>query len=146
MNCPRCGARVPGGANFCEACGLPLHQTQEQEVASSANSRRSVRSSSMSMQDPYKDQIKQIKLQLKQLRIYLRQITTQMSSTRARYHETAAFVPSGILGKGYKWFEDMRLLGPQQQKEQLQRQILQVEQELLGLEQAQQEWRQQVGR
>jgi zinc-ribbon domain len=148
MNCPRCSARVPDGANFCEACGQPLRQTQEAAFYEE-QPRGRVRSRGASIQgvqDPYKDQIKQMKLQLKQLKLYLKQITTQMSSTRARYHETAAFVPHGIFGKGYKWFEDMRLLGPQQQKEQLQRQILQLEQELLGLEQAQQEWQRQNSR
>ena len=145
MNCPRCSANVPDGANFCEACGQPLRQTQEAAFPE-RQPRGRVRSGGASVQDPYKDQIKQLKLQLKQLKLYLRQITTQMSSTRARYHETAAFVPHGIFSKGYKWFEDMRLLGPQQQKEQLQRQILQVEQEILGLEQAQQEWQRQIDR
>ncbi len=144
MNCPECGARVQHGANFCEKCGTALQQGPAQ--AFSTQPRRMTQSrSSASLQDPYKDQIKQLKLQIKQLRIYLRQITTQMSSTRARYHETAAFVPFGVLSKGYKWFEDLRLLGPQQQKEQLQKQILQMEQELLGLQQAQQEWQRQRG-
>ena len=144
MNCPTCGAPIQNNANFCERCGNPLHRVAE--VSSYApEGRERARPRGTSMQDPYKDQIKQLKLQLKQLRLYLRQITTQMSSTRARYHETAAFVPFGMLSKGYKWFEDIRLLGPQQQKEQLQRQILQMEQELLGLQQAQQEWKQQRG-
>jgi predicted amidophosphoribosyltransferase len=144
MNCPACGAPIQNSANFCERCGNPLHRVAEVN-SYATETRGGARPRGTSAQDPYKDQIKQMKLQLKQVRLYLRQVTTQMSSTRARYHETAAFVPFGILSKGYKWFEDIRLLGPQQQKEQLQRQILQMEQELLGLQQAQEEWKQQRG-
>jgi len=144
MNCPACGAPIQNNANFCERCGNPLHRVEE--VSSyTVKTRGGARPRGISTQDPYKDQIKQLRLQLKQVRLYLRQVTTQMSSTRARYHETAAFVPFGILSKGYKWFEDIRLLGPQQQKEQLQRQVLQMEQELLGLQQAQEEWKRQRG-
>jgi phage shock protein A len=144
MNCPACGASVQNNARFCERCGNPLQRVEE--VNSYAPERRErANSRGISAQDPYKDQIKQLKLQLKQVRLYLRQVTTQMSSTRARYHETAAFVPFGIFSKGYKWFEDIRLLGPQQQKEQLQRQVMQMEQELLGLQQAQEQWKQQRG-
>ncbi|HEY4388088.1 MAG TPA: zinc ribbon domain-containing protein [Ktedonobacteraceae bacterium] len=144
MYCPECGARVSDGANFCDKCGTPLHPSQE--IIPQAQPRRTARRTSTRPQDPYKDQIKQLKLELKQLKLYLKQITTQMASTRARYHETAAFLPSGILSKGYKWFEDVRLLGPQQQKEQLQQQILQMEQELLGLQQAQEAWKLEANR
>jgi len=94
-------------------------------------------------QDPYQEEIKQLKLQLKQVKLYLKEINTKMSTTRSQYHETSAFMPEGILHRGYKWFEDMRLLGPQQQKQQLQQQIIQMEQQLLGLEQAQNQWKMQ---
>jgi phage shock protein A len=92
-------------------------------------------------QDPYKEQIAQLKLQIRQLKLNLKQISTKMSSTRAGYNETAAFVPPGILKRGYKMIEDARLLGPQQQKQQLQQQIMQLEQQLLGLQQAQAQWK-----
>jgi hypothetical protein len=142
MNCPVCGMKTLNGAKFCDKCGASLQSTREVNYAAQ---QRTTSSRSVSTQDPYKDQIKQLKLQLKQLRLYLRQITTKMSSTRARYHETSAFVPFGMLSHGYKWFEDLRLLGPQQQKEQLQQQILQLEQQLLGLQQSQEEWKRQMG-
>lgn len=93
--------------------------------------------------DPYKEQISELKLTLKQLKLNLKQITTNMSSTRAQYHETSAFVPEGLLHKGYKWFEDIRLLGPQQQKQQLQNRIMQLEQELINLQQQQAYWKSQ---
>lgn len=144
MYCPECGASISNSANFCDKCGTPLHPSQE--VVSYEETRRATRRGSISRQDPYKDQIKQLKLQIKQSKIYLRQITTQMSSTRAQYNETSAFIPRGLLHRGYKIVEDLRLLKPQQQKEQLQRQILQMEQELLGLQQAQQTWQRTLDR
>jgi hypothetical protein len=95
--------------------------------------------------DPYKDQISQLKLQIRQLKLNLKQVNTGMSKTRSQYYQTAAFVPRGILDgwlrRGYKMTEDMRLLGPQQQKQRLQQEIINLEQELLGLQQAQSDWK-----
>jgi hypothetical protein len=95
--------------------------------------------------DPYKDQISQLKLQIRQLKLNLKQVNTGMSKTRSQYYQTAAFVPRGILDgwlrRGYKMTEDMRLLGPQQQKQRLQQEIINLEQELLGLQQAQVDWK-----
>jgi len=79
------------------------------------------------------------------MKLYLKQINTQMSATRAQYNQTNAFVPEGIIKRGYKWFEDVRLLGPQQQKQQLQQQIIQLEQQLLGLQQTQMQWKMEQG-
>ena len=93
------------------------------------------------MQDPYKDQIAQLKLQIRELKLDLKQITTQMANTRSQYFETSAFVPRGLLKWGYKGLEDFRLLGPQQQKQQLQQHIMQLERELLSLQQAQAQWK-----
>ncbi len=92
-------------------------------------------------QDPYKDQIAQLKLQIRELKLDLKQITTQMANTRSQYFETSAFVPRGLLKWGYKGLEDFRLLGPQQQKQQLQQHIMQLERELLSLQQAQAQWK-----
>ena len=92
-------------------------------------------------QDPYKDQIAQLKLQIKELKLDLKQITTQMANVRSNYYETAAFVPRGLLRWGYKGIEDFRLLGPQQQKQQLQQHIMGLERELLSLQQAQAQWK-----
>ena len=68
-----------------------------------------------------------------------------MSNTRSQYNETAAFVPRGLLRCLDKGMEDARLLGPQQQKQQLQQQIIQLEQQLLGLQQQQMQWKAQQG-
>ena len=157
MYCSQCGAYNQDGARFCQNCGTPLQapgavqqrphippypsSQQTEEGYEPAQRQQARRQSAPKPQDPYKDQIKQLKLELKQLKLYLKEINTKMSTTRAQYHETSAFVPEGILHRGYKWFEDMRLLGPQQQKQQLQQQIIQTEQQLLGLEQAQNQWK-----
>ncbi len=156
MYCARCGAHNQDGARFCQNCGNALQApgavlqqppidpypviAQEEQIEAPARRRtRSVRS--VKTQDPYQDQIKQLKLQIKQMKLYLKQVNTQMSATRAQYNQTSAFVPEGIIKRGYKWFEDMRLLGPQQQKQQLQEQIIQLEQQLIGLQQAQVQWK-----
>ena len=156
MYCARCGAHNQDGAHFCQNCGnalqapgavlqqppidpYPIYAQEEQTQSPVRRRTRSVRS--VKPQDPYQDQIKQLKLQIKQMKLYLKQVNTHMSATRAQYNQTSAFVQEGIIKRGYKWFEDMRLLGPQQQKQQLQQQIIQLEQQLLGLEQAQIQWK-----
>jgi predicted amidophosphoribosyltransferase len=152
MYCSRCGAPADEGAHFCQQCGSALqtsdnaahqpaaYRTPERATVSSSPSRRFT---SRRPQDPYKDQIQQLKLEIKKLRLDLKQVTTRMSSIRSRYYETAAFVPRGLLRWGDKAIEDLRLLGPQQQKEYLQQQLMQLEQKLLSLQQAQAEWKDQ---
>lgn len=143
MFCAACGLRVKDGAHFCENCGASLQAlggvTYDDPKVSVGRTRGKPK-------DPYKDQISQLKLQIRQLKLDLKQITTKMSNTRSQYHETAAFVPHGLFREGYKWFEDVRLLGPQQQKQRLQQEIIALEQQLLGLEQAQAQWKAEQGR
>ncbi len=161
MYCAQCGAHNQDGAHFCQNCGnalqalgaalqrspidpYPIYAPQEEPMQAPAPRRtRSVRV--VKPQDPYQDQIKQLKLQIKQMKLYLKQINTQMSMTRAQYNQTSAFMPGGMIKRGYKWFEDMRLLGPQQQKQQLQQEIIQLEQQLLSLQQAQTQWKMEQG-
>ena len=119
----------------------PIYAPQEEQVPVPRGARGRGYTRTSRVQDPYKDQIKQLKLQIKQMKLYLKEVNTHMSATRAQYNQTSAFVPEGIIKRGYKWFEDMRLLGPQQQKQQLQQQIIQLEQELIGLQQAQMQWK-----
>ena len=151
MFCSNCGARAEDGAHFCQNCGAslqapggvsqqPYRYMTPQDTAPPRDTRRS---SFGKPQDPYKDQIQQLKMEIRQLKLDLKEITTRMSSIRSRYYETAAFVPRGLLRWGDKAIEDFRLQGPQQQKEQLQREIMQLEQELLGLQQAQAQWKMQ---
>jgi hypothetical protein len=91
-------------------------------------------------QDPYQPQIKALKLQLKQMKLYLKQINQEMAITRAQYQEMRPLLFGGLawhLGKG---FEEFRLWRPQQQKQALQNQIMQMEQQLLSLEYQQAQW------
>ena len=142
MFCSNCGTHMQDGEHFCSNCGAPLQVPGgilQQPVRPTPVA--SHRPSSNKSQDPYKDQIQQIKLQIRQLKLDLKQINTQMSSIRSQYYETAAFVPRGLLRWGKKAIEDFQLLGPQQQKQQLQQHILQLERELLSLQQAQAQWK-----
>lgn len=152
MFCSQCGTHADDGAHFCNTCGASLqapggiaHQQpspyqpyQYSQPAPKAASR----SSSAKRQDPYKLQIQQLKLQIRQLKLDLKQINTEMSTIRSRHNQSAAFVPRGFFREGDKMFEDMRLMGPQKKKQQLQQQIMQLEQELLSLQQQQQQWQQ----
>jgi predicted amidophosphoribosyltransferase len=156
MFCPACGQPVANNAQFCEHCGTRLQNTTNDdpyEAFGGAESRPASLSQPSTMRqarntrgasaakDPYKEQIADIKLQIKQLKLDLKQITTNMSTTRSQYYETSTFVPRGLLRHGYKMIEDFRLLGPQQQKQRLQAEIAQLEQQLLGLQQAQLSWK-----
>lgn len=152
MFCSNCGAHAQDGDHFCNSCGAPLqttggvvHQASTRDSAppplmpATPKSGRSAGASKP--QDPYKDQIAQLKLQIKELKLDLKQITTQMANVRSNYFETSAFVPRGLLKWGYKGIEDFRLMGPQQQKQQLQQHIMQLERQLLGLQQEQAQWK-----
>ena len=140
MFCSNCGAHAQDGDRFCNNCGAPLQAagavTQHDPAPKAAGGSRAAKA-----QDPYKDQIAQLKLQIREYKLDLKQITTQMANTRSRYFETSAFVPRGLLKWGYKGLEDFRLLGPQQQKQQLQQHIMELERQLLALQQAQAEWK-----
>lgn len=138
MYCNACGQRVKDGAHFCENCGASL---REPNAIASYAPQAPGRHSSGNAADPYKDQIAALKLEIKQLKLELKHITSGMSNTRSQYYQTAAFVPHGLLRLGYKWFEDLRLLGPQQQKQRLQQEVMRLEQELIDLQQAQMEWK-----
>ncbi|HEX4204731.1 MAG TPA: zinc-ribbon domain-containing protein [Ktedonobacteraceae bacterium] len=140
MYCASCGQSVKDGARFCENCGSPL-QESEAVISYAPEAPARQRRGSRDTGDPYKDQIAALKLEIRQLKLELKQITTNMSNTRAQHYETAAFVPEGLLRRGYKWFEDFKLLGPQQQKQHLQQEIMDLEQQLLGLQQAQMKWK-----
>lgn len=136
MFCAKCGMPVKDGEHFCSNCGAPLQDA-------GAVTRQAVRGDrGEHSQDPYKEQIQELRLQIRQLKLDLRQINTSMGRTRAHYNQTRAFLPWS-LRKGSKWFEDIRLLGKQPQKEQLQRQLADLQQRLLELEEAQMDWKRQ---
>ena len=154
MFCSECGIHVQDGDHFCNNCGAPLQThggiVQQPSIpippaapspSILAASKISHVSSPNKPQDPYKDQIQQLKLHIRELKLDLKQITTNMANTRSQYYQTAAFVPRGLLRWGKKAIEDFQLLGPQQQKQQLQQQIMQLERQLLSLQQAQAQWK-----
>ena len=147
MFCSNCGQRVHEGSHFCEHCGAQFQEGNEiapyEQVGSASGAPVPTNARRRSAKDPYKEQIAELKLHLKQLKLELRQISTGMASTRSQYNQTSAFIPEGILHKGYKLLEDARLLGPQQQKQRLQQEILRLEQELLEMQQAQLNWKEQ---
>lgn len=156
MFCAQCGTYADDGARFCNTCGSPLQvsggsvyappeASQPSRSGSGAKRGSSSSGGTRKQQDPYQLQIKQIKLQIRQLKLDLKQITTEMSTIRARYNESSAFFPRGILKHGDKMFEDARLWGPQKKKQELQQQIMQLEQQLLALQQQQQQWQQSQG-
>ena len=143
MYCSQCGTHVKAGEHFCSNCGASfqnpgaLGQRAPGQQVTAENGGRNGKP-----QDPYKEQIQELRLHIRQLKLDLRQINTSMSSTRSHYFQTRAFLPWPI-GKGSKWFEDLRLLGKQPQKEQLQQEIAHLQQQLLGLEEMQVEWKRQ---
>lgn len=141
MFCTTYGQRLRDGARFCDHCGAQLEQPGAITYTAPAQSAHTHHGVSDSHTDPYKEQIGQLKLQLRQLKLSLKQINTGMSNKRSQYNETATFVPRGMLRHGYKMIEDVQLWGPQQRKQQLQQDIAQLEQELLGLQQAQAQWK-----
>ena len=146
MFCSNCGAHAQDGDHFCNSCGAPLQAAggvvhTAPPPMQEAASKPARRGSAGRPQDPYKDQVAQLKLQIKELKLDLKQITTQMANVRSNYFETSAFVPRGLLKWGYKGIEDFRLMGPQQQKQQLQQHIMQLERQLLSLQQAQAQWK-----
>jgi hypothetical protein len=156
MFCAQCGTHADDGARFCSTCGgalqaaggsvyAPPQAAQPSRSGSGAKRGSGGSNGTKKQQDPYQLQIKQIKLQIRQLKLDLKQITTEMSTIRARYNESSAFFPRGILKHGDKMIEDARLWGPQQKKQGLQQQIMQLEQQLLSLEQQQQQWQQSQG-
>jgi hypothetical protein len=146
MFCSNCGAHAQDGDHFCNNCGAPLQVAggvvhTAPPPLEGAEAKPARRGGAGKPQDPYKDQIAQLKLQIRELKLDLKQITTQMANVRSNYYETAAFVPRGMLRWGYKGIEDFKLMGPQQQKQQLQQHIMGLQRELLSLQQAQAQWK-----
>ncbi len=143
MFCAKCGGNINDGEHFCSNCGAALQaagvmaERGGSPVGRPVGGRNGGRT-----QDPYKEQIQELRMQIRQLKLDLRQINNSMNRTRSHYNQTRAFLPWRI-GKGSKWFEDLRLMGNQPKKEQLQNQIAALQQQLLGLEQAQMDWKRQ---
>src|SRR5579872_2318132 len=85
MFCSKCGAHAQDGDHFCNNCGASLQATggiahSAPPPLQAAEPKPTRRASASKPQDPYKDQIAQLKLQLKELKLDLKQITTQMAN------------------------------------------------------------------
>src|SRR6266699_5680762 len=118
MFCSQCGMCVKDGAHFCDNCGAALQVPGGVSQVAPVESSRGTSKA----QDPYKEQIRQIKLQIRQLKLDLKRINTEMGKIRSQYNQSAAFVPRGMLRHGYKEIEDVRLWGPQKKKQEWQAQ------------------------
>ncbi|HEY0756701.1 MAG TPA: zinc ribbon domain-containing protein [Ktedonobacteraceae bacterium] len=141
MFCSQCGTHAKDGEHFCSNCGASLQNpgAVQQSAPGQVSHNQEGRSHSRA-QDPYKGQLADLRLQLKQLKLDLKQINNSMGRTRSHYDQTRAFLPWSIR-EGSKWFEDLKLMGKQPQKEQLQGQIANLQQQILQLEQAQVAWK-----
>ena len=155
MFCTNCGAQVQDGTHFCGNCGAALEEPggvsyqPPQQAAQKPRGQRAQRAQGgpgtgtrrvAKPQNPFQPQIKALKLQIRQMKLYLKQINQEMSITRAQYQEMRPMLFGNLawhLGKG---FEEFRLFGPQQQKQKLQNQIMEMEQHLLSLEYQQAQW------
>jgi zinc-ribbon domain len=155
MFCSSCGSRVEDGDHFCNNCGAPLQSPgglmRQQMPAPMASQGMNVgqgaqkparRPAAGKPRDPYKDQIQQVRLQLKQLKLDLRALNTKIRNTRADYYEFDSFVQRGPVHGLGRMIEGAQLWNPLQQRKQLQAEIMQLEQQLLGLQQAQMQWKQ----
>jgi len=149
MFCSNCGARVIDGDRFCKNCGASLQATDgvmQQSPAGSrermpASARDSRRQGAGRPKNPYRDQIAQLRLQLKEAKLKLRELNNSIRGTRSNYFEFDSFVQRGPIHEIGRMIEGTQLFGPYQQRKQLQEQVMQLEQELLSLEQAQEQWK-----
>lgn len=157
MFCSNCGSHVNDGDHFCNECGAPLQAaggiTQHAPAPTSAvpappAPRAPARRSGAGVarpKDPYKDQIAQLRLQLKEIKLRLRELNNQISGTRANYFEFDSFAQRGPLRSIGRMIEGTQLYGPYQQRQQMREQVMQMEQQLLSLQQAQAQWKLEQG-
>jgi hypothetical protein len=85
MFCSNCGAHAQDGDHFCNSCGDSLQTTggvahSAPPPLQDAAPKSGRRASASKPQDPYKDQIAQLKLQLKELKLDLKTINSSCSS------------------------------------------------------------------
>jgi len=142
---------IEDGDRFCKNCGAALQLPQgirNQPVTPAQSSlparpKNPGRAMPARQKNPYRDQIAQLRLQLKELRMQLQEVNNQISGTRSNYFEIDSFVQRGLIHNVGRMVEGAQLFGPYQQRKQLQNQIMQIERELLSLQKAQEQWRQQ---
>lgn len=151
MFCSSCGIQTQDGDRFCKNCGAalqdaggivqrPLRPKQQRNPANAQGPRRPARGMNRP-KNPYRDQIAQLRLQLKEQRMRLRELNNQISGTRSNYFEFDSFIQRGPVHNIGRMVEGAQLFGPYQQRKQLQEQVRQLEEQLLTLEKAQEQWR-----
>jgi hypothetical protein len=151
MFCSRCNTPIEDGDHFCKNCGAALQAPQgirrqpaiPASPAAPARPRNPGRAVSARPKNPYRDQIAQLRLQLRELRMQLQEVNSQIAGTRSNYFEIDSFVQRGPIHNIGRMVEGVQLFSPYQQRKQLQNQVIQLERELLSLEKAQEQWRQQ---
>jgi anion-transporting ArsA/GET3 family ATPase len=153
MFCSNCGSHVNDGEHFCNNCGAALQPTggvSQHAHAADAPPAPAPRATARKAgagggkpQDPYKDQIAQLRLQLKEVKLRLRELNNQISGTRSNYFEFDSFAQRGPLREIGRMVEGTQLYGPYQQRQQMREQVMQMEQQLLALQEAQQQWKMQ---
>ena len=151
MFCSTCGRPMKDGDRFCSNCGAPLQATGAVMPSTPARGRQARLAATPPTADhrpiankaknPYRDQIAQLRLQLRELKLQLRELNQQIRGTRSNYFEFDSFVQRGPMRSIGRMVEGAQLFGPYQQRKQLQNQVMQLEQQLLSLEQAQEQWR-----
>ncbi len=150
MYCPHCGLAAKEGAAICEYCGKPLPwmgsgtgeaaATLEQQSDGAgqrpfAQRRPGGRASGKGANaDPRRQQIRALRQRLKQVRLELQQVNMQIQQIRYERSQGAPFVPWGIPNRIYRVIENNQLSGPQQRKQQLQQEALNLQQQIMALE------------
>ncbi len=151
MFCSSCGIQTQDGERFCKNCGAALQDAggvvqrpprpkQQRNPANWQGPRRPAPGMNRP-KNPYRDQIAQLRLQLKEQRMRLRELNNQISGTRSNYFEFDSFIQRGPVHNIGRMVEGAQLFGPYQQRKQLQEQVRQLEEQLLTLEKAQEQWR-----
>ncbi len=156
MYCPHCGLAAKEGAALCGYCGKPLPRLERESGAAAetiyqrpagATQQPFAQRRPQGQQrpggrmpgnaanaDPRRQQIRALRQQLKQVRLELQQVNMQLQQIRNDRNQGMPFVPWGIPGRIYRVVENNQLSGPQQRKQQLQQEALNLQQQILALE------------
>ena len=78
-----------------------------------------------------------LRQQVKGLRLQLQEVNIQLTRIHTQYRQGSPFVPFGLVRRGYRVVENIRLSGLQQEKQSLRQQIVGLEQQILALENSQ---------
>jgi hypothetical protein len=148
MFCLRCGADVTRKDHICRYCGNVLKQPEKnppvipslddillirwlEYYVKQQTSRPPKKSNS---QNPPQDQISQLRQQLDELKIQLRELNDHIRELRFSSAKLDAFASNETINDMAQIIAGARLVIPFQQRQQLQKQIAQLEDQLQSLE------------